>query len=325
MAYPENPTAGKTVRYGIAVGGATFGTEANAGAGTDVVEITCDDFDIDPGLNVQDVRISHGSNQPIAEESVRNLSGSMGAFTITGPVNTHTLGLFAGAFFQTGTWADTTFTGAFTPYDVGSHPQFNGDQKALTVYKRDAVAGRDKKALGVLVTGFKLTGEKKGLVRFEAVCISKSTAIDQTLGGTWQTSGSAADNYGRVHYEDLTFQLNVGAGATNVCAQSFEVSNTYDQVTQECPDGAGSYDQFGLTGITGTWAMPILKDGTSQTAEASLRAGTIATLTIGGLIDIVTTGKFDAEPEDRAGLTSVALAATMMASDENTDMISINW
>ncbi len=321
--FTENPREGRIVEYGVALEGA-YDVQANANGGANVVKLTTEDINIGMDMNVDDIRTSTGSNQRTYADSVRSTSGSAPPFTVSGPINTHIFGIFMGSYSNTGTWTATTFTGPFTPWET--HPDFDGDQKSFTLYLKDnGVAGRDEILTGCKVTSMKITGEKRGVLMFEASGQGNTLLINQTLDGTMQTSGSKPDHYGRVRWEDCKYQLDVGAGNVSAGFQSFEVSMGYDEVTQEQVGDDGKYEGIGTAGVNGTFNATILKNAAAATARGRQQTGDPITLTISRALSIVCTGLMDDTPTEREGLAKVPIAATMLAADADTNQVTINW
>ena len=323
-ALSEAPRAGRTVIYGIALEGA-YNAEVETGGGANVCGMTCDPLDINPDLNIQVFRADHASNQPLYSEDERNTSGSAPTTTITGPINHHWFGILCGSFFHTGTWTAETFTGPYTFVDPGSEPVYDGDQKSFTLYAKDSVAGRSEILTGGECIGLKITGEKKGVLQFEANVQGATLKQNQTLSGTWQYSGSKPEGWGRIHFERCSYKVDAGSGDTTIKPQNFEVTCGYDLVSQEQTDAAGGYEALAKAGPNGTFSTTMLKDSTSALLRTRRDVGDGVTLTIGGRLDLVCTGKIDTDPSELEGLTKTVVSCKMLAKDEDSDMISVDW
>ena len=123
---------------------------------------------------------------------------------------------------------------------------------SLTFINCDPVSGRAEYYAGCVAKSFSWSAEKgdDDLVKFECVLQSKSAGeISQTISGdNWKTSGSKTDNYGKFHLADMSYQVDVGGGATDVALNSFSMTFQYDEVEQLDPNGDGTYDEVGFVG-----------------------------------------------------------------------------
>ncbi len=323
MSLPRTPRHGAETEVGVGLEN-TYASGPAITEGTAVCRLVVDKVNIARNPNVYEAPASFGSLQPVAAERIVNLSGSAATFTLSGPYNNRTIGIFLGACLQTGTWTESTFTGPFTFFDGGSHPQFSTDQYSYTLYQKTVDTGEDNYVSGVVGPNMTISGEAGSKIMFSTEGQGKDAgSIDQTLSGTWQTSGSNAEGYALRNFEDCAFTLNVGSGDTSISLNSFEVNFGYSEVTSVKPDGDGANEAKLFGRPQGTFTINLLKDATAQATLAKEANGNVITFKITGGLTLTATAQIDAHELVQDGLLKCNVSGPLYASDNTSDMLSI--
>jgi len=146
MALNRAPESGKQWRYGV-LPEATYGTSDEGQS--NICELSCEHITIDRGVNIDKVKGSHGSKDPIRAERHQNLSGSIATGTITMPLNpyaasTSSFWLMLASHFQ------YQSSNVFSYFDT--HPSGDGVDYSYTLFCKNPVDDEDE-----VVTGCKIS------------------------------------------------------------------------------------------------------------------------------------------------------------------------
>ena len=177
-----------------------------------------------------------------------------------------------------------------------------------------------------------------------------TTDITSTVyeDGTWEMglagpggADAKATEYGRVHWSDLDimtldFDDAISPTADAICFQSMEIESEYQTVDQIKPDGAGSFQGYGLAGWGGTFRITVLKDAQVEAALANVRANSgirfqinkgAAGALLGGEFQSIMYGKISPSgiTFEKEGLIGAVISGTIMAPDVSTDAWDLRW
>lgn len=314
MSLPEAPSYGKEYKYGIAVE-SVYGTAVTAATGVCQLH-GINSVAVDRGIRQHEYPTG-GSKDPLMEETITDVSGSIATITVGGTLNRNLLPFWANAHFQ--------YVNADVYSYFDTHPL---TPYSLTFLVKDPITGRDEVYSGCVCKSLTISGEKgdDDLVNFEAVLISKNAGlISQTLVGSdnWQTSGSKADV---LHVADMSYQIDVGAGAASVLLNSFSFKFETADVEQLGPDGAGGYSEVGLVGrgADNTFECNLMPSTSTETAKVNMRTGGMFKLITAGALKLWATGIITAFDTGVDGLTKISVTAQMKAESASVNMAELD-
>ncbi len=280
-------------------------------------EITCDPFDIDPGLIIHQLPNQHGSRNPVQQNTVHSTKGAVSKFSVNGPLDVADVDQFLYAHFQKVVEAgDTEYTKTFTYFT--EHPNFASDEgHFLTWIKYFPESGTSQHVGGCIAPRFKITGERNGMLLFESDWVAYGTSDDDvTPSGTW----TPPDGSNIVEFNDLTTggaTLTRGAGLTSPVAitlQSFELESVYEAMAIGANTTTG-FERFGMANRSGTFKIDILRDGTVDEAISSMKVGEMVQLDLDfGNITITVTGKVESYEYHTEGLLAASLSCNMFGT-----------
>ena len=319
MALNESPQYAKQIGYGFGIESA-YGTAMTSASGL-CLWTGLDKVDIDPGIKEYDHRTGLSAD-PTMQDIIVNTSGSRHTIKVSGMLNQHNLNDLLGCHMQhqaAGIYSYFT-TMPTTP-------------RSMTFVVKDPTGvGRDRVYAGCVIKELVLSDERgaKNMIMFDATLESKGPVLNaQTLPAAtnWKQSGSKADNYGKLTFEQMQYQISVDNGVSYASApvSKFKVTMVYSETVQENTDGIGGYaevafgirdgNQFDFTTLAGT---------KTETLRSGLQHGNgIGFKTVGGL-KMTTTGIVTAAPTNVDTLVGMDVTAKMRATGTATNQIQFD-
>ena len=346
----EEPKEGRQLRYGYnEADSGTFGTVA--GDTDTFTHVACEHFDIEPDLKGHDIPGAFGTRQPQHQSSHTSTKGSMPDFNVKGVVSTNELDEYAYAHFQkVAEVVGSPFTKVFSPFST--HPDFSASAGHwLTWAVGFPVAATSHVAEGCICHRFKLSMNRNEFMMFDTGWKAHGvTDIDSTVyeAGTWETglagpggADAILTDYGRLNWADfdimaLDFDDAVSPTADKICFQSMEIESEYQIVEGIRPDGAGSFETFGLANWDGTFKITMLKDSQVEAALANVRANADVRFQLnkgaaGALVatefESIMYGKIspDGIAFEKDGLIGATISGTLSSPDTSTDAWKVSF
>lgn len=283
--------------------------------GSAVNEVTCDSFNIDPDVMINELSPNHGTRQPVEQSTSHTIKGSSAKFTVSGPVDLNDIDQFAYAHFQKVIeGADTEFTKTFTYFS--DHPDFASDEgHYLTWIKRLPEASTSQKVGGCIAPRFKLTAERDGMLMYETDWAALGTTNDTSNpSGTW----TPRDGSNFVYFNDIaSATLSHGASLSspvNLTMKSFEVEGVFEQ--EKCGhDAVVGFEQHAMKTRSGSFKIKMLRDVTADNALVSFKEGELVEFSVDmGTVTITVTGKIEGIEMDSEGLLVNELTCKMLSS-----------
>ena len=332
MSLNRAPESRKQWKYGILPEGDAYG-HSDEGI-SNICELSCEDVNIDRGIKIRKLKGSKASKDPIAAERFHSTSGSVASFSVTMPMNPYAaassvspLYTFLVSHFQ---YASSNVLSYFD-----THPTGDGVDHSFTFFAKSPVDGEDKIVEGCVVKAADFTFERGELITTAFECEGKNAGkIDQTITGTFQSSGSAG--VGRPTFEDFTYQVDTnGTGDSTITCKSASVHFGWDKVESLSPDGEGGYADKGFVGRENcTFSFTILRDDQAVLADTAFEKGQSVKLTItagaplsaaGDITDMWFYGMVDSiEPGADTDLDEVTISCTMSADTESDNIAEID-
>ena len=304
----------RQVRFGYAEE-STFGTAIADGAAFE--EVTCDPFNVDPDVMINEQPHNHGTHEPVEQTTDHSTQGSSAKFSVNGPVDLNDIDQIAYSHFQKVVeLADTEFTKTFTYYTT--HPDFSLDEgHFMTWCKRLPGASTSQKMTSCIAPRFKLSAERDAKLMFESDWVALGTTDDTANpSGTW----TPRDGGELVYFNDIVnggATLTKGASLASPVAltmASFEIEGVFE------PDKLGhdatvGYEQHGMKTRSGSFKIKMLRDATADEALISMKTGELVQFDVDmGSITISVTGKIESLEYDDDGLLVNEIACRMLSS-----------
>lgn len=293
---------------------------------TGAVEIDCD-------VKAHQVSIVSGSKNPDYDTVINNVSGSIPKFPVQMPFSYLESDVHLVAYMQLVSESATPFTKTLTPFTT--HPDFTAADEGhyATWIKRFPEASTSWALEGCIASGFKLYGERDGLVMLDTNwCAHGEVEFDANPSGTWERGldgpgGTDAQDeaYGHLFVNDLdacTLSLD-GGGVVALAIEGFAIEMTHE-VQGVSPDGSGSFQNWGISKRTGTVEITCLKDSQVEAALASWIADGYFSLvmrwgdagaTAHGELQVTVTGKINSIVTDEGGLIGAVIKGGILSAD----------
>lgn len=343
----ETPYEGREMRVGYnEADSGVFGTPA---ADSDTFTmVPLEGFDMEAGLVGHEIPGAFGSKQPQHQGSHTTTDGAIPVFNTKGIMSLNEIDEYAYAHFQKVVEGDTPFTKVFTP--MATHPDFSANAGHwLTWAVGFPVAATSHVAEGCIANRFKLSINRNEFMMMDVGWMGHGvTDVTSTVyeDGTWELGldgpggSDAGPDYGRVHWTQLDiltidFDDVVSPLADAVCFQSIEMEMEYQIVDMLKPDGAGSFQSWGLAQVGGTFTITILKDSQAEAALQNVRTNSglriqinkgAAGATSAGEFESIMYGKIspDGIAYEKEGLIAATISGTMSAPNDSTDMWKVS-
>lgn len=306
---------GKQVVYGIGLESA-YGTAMVSASGLCVFQ-GLDKVDIDAGIKQFEYRDGR-SAEPTMQETITTVSGSRHTISIAGKLSKHMLPHLLHGHMQ------NQSAGVYTYWST--HPS---TPRSYTFVVKDPITGRDRVYSGCVMQGVKVSGQKGEPVMFEATLVTKGPVLNaQTLPAatSWKTSGSKSSNFGTMMFSDMQYQMNVGSGYSSIPAKSFALTLSYSEITQENPQGDGTYADAGFGTREGNQLeLTLLAGPTTESIRTRIKTGdSIGFKTANGGLGVTATGIVTADPDNLDVHTGMDVTAALKATDHTTNQIQFS-
>jgi hypothetical protein len=304
MAFDQN--SNKDCKYGIAEQ-TTWGTGVADDAA--VVELSCNAFNIDPNVKVDENPGAHATRNPIYEDAQAHSVGCEPKVPIAGPAKLTELTHFLAGFFQNvSEGATTPYAKTFTPH--ATQPDFTTDAGFFySIFERDPVASRSGKMVDAIIASLTLSCEEGGRLMYSAEFHGRGAVAETSNpSGTWTISTST---FWRWH-ELAIATINFGAGAQAIHMRKFEIKLIQELLMNG--HSGGDFETFLLGTRTPEFTIELTKDAQAASAKSNLRSDTAISVRIGwgngtpgtasGDLDIQFTGKLTEVPNEKGGILS---------------------
>lgn len=332
---------GKEVRIGYSPQAQnTFGTrriDANlfTEVNAEIVEMTRD-------IKTHELTTSSGTKQPVYADRTSNTSGSIPSFVVTGPFSYYEGDHSLNAFFQAVKERDAApFRKEFTPFSTSPDFTAAAEGHYLTWIKRFPKASASWAAEGCIAASLKLECERDGFLISETGWRAHGALeLDANPSGTWERGLTAVGgtdgqptSYGMLFFNDLdTITVTINT-ATPVVPTLKKFSITAAREVQGVgPNGSGSFNNWGMSQISGTMELTMLKDDLTESLLHSHETDDYiqfnanwgaAVATALGELEIIATGKITDITIGEDGLLETVVTADLLAADSSSDMLNV--
>lgn len=275
-----------------------------------VNETTIEPLDIDPDVKIHELPQDHGSRNAVIQNTIHSTAGSGARFTTKGPVSGRDISEFLYAHFQKVVEAGTTgFAKTFT-YFI-DHPIFASNEgHFLTWFRRFPMASSSQKVGGCIAKRLKISGERDGILNFEADWIGRGTiSSSANPSGVW--TPDTGEEF--VYFNDMDSAVIdfTTAGVlpspspitspVPMTLQSFEIESNYE--VEKVGHDAVGFNDFGFKSRAGSFKLKMLRDTTADSALSAIQTGALITIVLSiGILDITFTGKIEKLDYDAEGL-----------------------
>lgn len=313
---------------------ATWGTPITDGAA--MIELSCDPFDIVPGVNLRRPNRSRGYRHPYAPDYGADQKGTEHIATMRMPALNAELSIWLYGVMQNVSESATsddawekTFTWATTQPDFSANAG-----KFLDIVKKMPVASVSKKMNDAIIRNAVLScapGDGiDGNLMLDMEAVGREYSEAANPSGTWTKSTQTF-----FHFHDLVTKTIAG---TPVIIGDGGLSLTLNNGAKKLGGTASLFETFILSPKTATFTVNALWDATLRTEMANLRNGTVGeviliwgTASADGYLKITLEVVWDAAPIDSAiegtfvnltgvcGQTSGAAAPVTIEHADDTD------
>lgn len=317
----------KDKKYGIAIQSA-FGTAIADNAA--VIELDCEDTNIDPDFIVRRGEGAHGSRNRTYQDTRIDTHGAMPKLSMTLYALKDQFDLFLAAFFQNvSEGATTPFAKTFTPH--ATEPDFSSDAGYFfTIFEYNPETGTTWKITDAVISKLTVTCAQRDMLKLQVEWVGRGlTSFTSDPTGTWTRSDNelTTDYF---HWEDIsTATINFGAGAQAVTfINPIELSFQHDVVGKG--HASGQVTNYALVNRAYTFKLPIDKDAQAESALVNYAGDTAVTVslrwgagTADGDVTFDFTGKIETAPTENGDIQSQGLTGSILAPNTSTTPITI--
>jgi hypothetical protein len=284
---------------------------------SNLLELTCDPVDVDPGITIHELPQQHGSRDAVEQTTKHSTEGASAKFAINGPLDIGYFDHVLYAHFQKVVeLGDTEFTKTFTPFST--HPDFEADEgHFLTFMKWRPVAATSTVVGGCIAPRIKISGERDGMLMFESSWQGLGPGTDNNTpapASAW-TAPTGANIL--VFNQLQTATLTKGASLASPVAltlRSFELEHNHE-VELLGHDATNGFESYGLKERSGTFSIGLLRDVVADEALVSYKEGEMVQFDLDfGTMTIAVTGKIETIETDGDGLLVEKLNCRILAT-----------